>query len=395
MATIKYYVCKDRKADGTYPIRLTLIHNRRTKSNMLPVSAKRDELTRDGKRIKDTRLLDSIEAHVARLRRAMLEVDAIDYMDVATLWRQIEARMAGNEWRLDFFDYARQRIERMQPNTASRYTTSLNAFVRFLERDTLDINEVTYPLLVRFKDFVERENSTGSRAVSAYLTDLRAIHNAAREEYNDEDVGLIRIPRQPFRKGLIPRMPAAHHRALTVEQVKAIRDAKLDGKAAWARDCFMLSFYLCGINAADMRKAKTSQIRGGVLEYNRSKTTTRRTDKAYMRVRVEPEAAALIGRLSGGGWLVAAAAQYTNPNTFAIILDKHLKEVAEAVGLDNLTTYYARHTWATLARNEAGIAYTDIAEALNHARHSVTDTYIERDWSRVWEANRKVLDLLV
>jgi integrase len=87
-----------------------------------------------------------------------------------------------------------------------------------------------------------------------------------------------------------------------------------------------------------------------------------------MRVRVEPEAATLIERLSGGGWLVAAAAQYTNPNTFAIILDKHLKEVAEAVGLDNLSTYYARHTWATLARNEAGIAYTSFSEELSSSR---------------------------
>lgn len=53
--------------------------------------------------------------------------------------------------------------------------------------------------------------------------------------------------------------------------------------------------------------------------------------------------------------------------------------------------------WATLARNECGISRDDVAEALNHARRGsdrVTDIYIERDFTRVWEANRKVLDLV-
>ena len=64
---------------------------------------------------------------------------------------------------------------------------------------------------------------------------------------------------------------------------------------------------------------------------------------------------------------------------------------------DGLNFYYARHTWATIARNECGVSFDEVHESLNHARRGndrVTDIYVERDFSRVWEANRKVLDLV-
>ena len=65
--------------------------------------------------------------------------------------------------------------------------------------------------------------------------------------------------------------------------------------------------------------------------------------------------------------------------------------------MSGLTTYHARHTWATLARNEVGVTLSDVGEALNHSPRGserVTDIYVERDFSRVWETNRKVLDLV-
>jgi hypothetical protein len=65
--------------------------------------------------------------------------------------------------------------------------------------------------------------------------------------------------------------------------------------------------------------------------------------------------------------------------------------------IERLTTYHARHTWATLARNEVGVTLGDVGEALNHSPRGserVTDIYVERDFTRVWDTNRKVLDLL-
>lgn len=63
--------------------------------------------------------------------------------------------------------------------------------------------------------------------------------------------------------------------------------------------------------------------------------------------------------------------------------------------MEGLTTYHARHTWATLARNVCGVDFDTVSRALNHATRGtdkVTDIYVDRDWSKVWDANKRVLD---
>ena len=74
-----------------------------------------------------------------------------------------------------------------------------------------------------------------------------------------------------------------------------------------------------------------------------------------------------------------------------------LKKLLKLMSLDiELTFYYGRHSWATIARNICKVSKEDIGESLNHASsHDVTDIYIERDWSIIDETNRKVLDVLL
>jgi integrase len=87
------------------------------------------------------------------------------------------------------------------------------------------------------------------------------------------------------------------------------------------------------------------------------------------------------------------------------MVNKGLKDVAEAVNAieggervpEGLNFYYARHTWSTLAMNTCGFDFDTVHQALNHARRGadrVTGIYVERDFTKAWEANRKVLDLL-
>ena len=70
--------------------------------------------------------------------------------------------------------------------------------------------------------------------------------------------------------------------------------------------------------------------------------------------------------------------------------------IAADLGPPNLQFYAARHTWATTARSRLlNIEKETVHEALNHVdlKMRVTDMYIEKDWSVIWEANRKVLEL--
>lgn len=83
-------------------------------------------------------------------------------------------------------------------------------------------------------------------------------------------------------------------------------------------------------------------------------------------------------------------------DTFSAALNKGLKRIGEIIGVDDLEFYAARHSWATIANNDAGIDKYTVHSALNHVDESmrVTDIYIRRSWDNIDKANRAVLDLL-
>ena len=162
------------------------------------------------------------------------------------------------------------------------------------------------------------------------------------------------------------------------------------------RDLFMLSFYLIGINTADLYDV--DEINRNRLEYKRRKTTTRRKDKAFISILIEPEARLLIDKYAdpSGERIFKFYRMYASSKGFNNAINTGLRELAELLALpDDLTSYYVRHSWATIARNLAGVSKDDVAMAMNHvdATHQVTDIYIKPDWSHIDKANEKVLKI--
>lgn len=400
MTTFAYEVSGFRRKDGTHLVKIRMTHRRKVVRKPTPVYVTRDQLTRDGKRVKDAAVLAAIDRHLARLRTAVANIEGAEWMDTDRLWDVLTKRTSEEKgFRLDVYDFAERMTEGKERRTRLGYKYTLNALRKFTGRDRLDINEVTYELLTAWKAWMEARSGKGSRSVSYYLEHLKTIHAAARSLYNDDDVGVVRIPRQPFRKGLIPPQPKTKHRALTLKQVQSIYKVEpKTSRGKLAKDVFLLSFALVGMNTIDLYHLKKQDLKDGVLTYNRAKTDSERDDEAIMRVRVEPEAAHLINKYNGtGGHLLSFATRYYSDGEFNRATNIGLKEVGQLCGIEKLTTYHARHTWATLARNEVGVTLGDVGEALNHSPRGserVTDIYVERDFSRVWDTNRKVLDLV-
>lgn len=398
MPTFTHELSPYKRRDGTCLVKVRIIHNRKTIRKPLGIYATASQLNRERDRIKDAALLEAVNAAVDRLRLTAAQVDGAAFMDAETLWRHIEAKMSEDKgFRLDLGAFAATLTAKMEKGTANGYKYALRAFFAFLGRDIIDVNEIDRKMVEKFRDWIEERNGKGCRAASAYLEKLRYIHNRARDIYNDEDTGVVRIPRQPF-KGTIPVQPTSRHKSLTLNQLKkVIFSEPLTSRGRLARDVFALSFYLIGINTADLYKLRKNDLRDGVLTYNRAKTDSRRADKAEMRVRVEYEAAKLLSAYKGRAALLSFADRFNDAAHFNKACNVGLREVARLAGVGHLTTYHARHTWATLARNACGIDKDTVGEALNHATRGserVTDIYIERDFSRVWDANRAVLDLL-
>lgn len=151
-------------------------------------------------------------------------------------------------------------------------------------------------------------------------------------------------------------------------------------------DFFKLSFMLIGINVVDL--CGLEKMSQGRVEYLRAKT-----HRPYS-IKVESEAREIIDRYAGESRLVNFAENYANYRHFYNNLCKGLKAVKEQLGLSELTSYWARHSWATIAAS-LDVPFETIAAALGHGGNTVTDIYIEFDMRKVDEANRKVLDYVL
>jgi len=151
----------------------------------------------------------------------------------------------------------------------------------------------------------------------------------------------------------------------------------------------MLSFYLIGINQIDLAYLTKDNIKAGRLEYQR-----RKTGKHYS-IKIEPEARKLIKKLRGDKYLVCLLERYVDYQSSIENMNKGLKKASKKAELDKqVSTYYCRHSWATIA-SKLDIPKETISAALGHEIGSdTTAIYIEYDMNKVDQANRKVIDSL-
>lgn len=221
---------------------------------------------------------------------------------------------------------------------------------------------------------------------SIQLRNIRAVFNWAIDNEWTEAY--------PFRRFKI-RTKETAKRSLTVEQLRMLRDYPVEAYQEKYRDMFMLMFYLIGINGADL--FRLPPLQGDYVVYHRAKT-----GRLY-EVRVEPEARAIIERYRGKEFMLDVGDEYRNYQDFVHWMNVGLKRIGklERVGrggkkvieplFPEISAYWARHTWATIAA-ELDIPKETIAAALGHAQRTTTDIYIRFDRRKVDEANRRVID---
>jgi integrase len=147
----------------------------------------------------------------------------------------------------------------------------------------------------------------------------------------------------------------------------------------------MLIFYLIGINMADLVRATWKDVRDGRLEYKRAKT-----GRLYS-IKLEPEALAIIKKYKGKERLLKEFERNVIEPVHIQMVNKWIRDVS---GLPDITTYWARHSWATIAAS-LDVPKETISAALGHELGSkITSIYIDFDQKKVDEANRKVIDHL-
>jgi len=284
---------------------------------------------------------------------------------------------------VNFIEYLENYIPTIKNNsTKEKYNTTLVKLKEYMGTDLLFFDDITKPWLNRYKEHRQEKNSAATANID--LRNIRAVFNRAIDF--DEIIGQETYP---FRKFEFAESKPRNLR-LPADKIKLIRDFQTDNKyIALARDFFMLSFYLIGMNNSDI--FNIVDIIEGRIEYDRNKT-----QKAYS-IKVEPEAMEIIERRKGKDSFLIYQERYANARNLTKQMNKHLKELGkhDTINVPDLKMYHARHSWAGIsAKKPIGASKPLIAQALGHGKTTVTDTYFDYDNELVDDLNRKVLDLL-
>lgn len=293
-----------------------------------------------------------------------------------------------------FLDYLREFGEsRNRENTRRSYARTykcVESYDRGCTFDSIDRRWV--------EGYIGHEKGKGRKinGISTDVTCIKAVFKKAMEDGITTNYPFhgVKIKREETKK-----------RSLSLEQMRAFRDIRAYTKnGEMYRDCFMLGFYLIGMNVSDLVTLKKEDLRNGRISYYRNKT-----GRLY-DIKVEPEAMEIIERYKSRKkdrlLSFLDLAKDVSIDRFTLNMNKALRKIGERDPKDLrkackepieacVSTYYNRHTWATFA-SEIGIPLETIGRALGHSiwNTSVTATYVKYDTKAIDEANRKVIDYL-
>ena len=401
MATFKPEVRMDNlRSDNTYSIRIRITHNRKVKRIPTSIYVDKKEVTKSGK-IKNQQIIDQLEDIVREYRKKVTALSvAIEVMTIDELTEYLTKK--DETLKVDFFEFSEKWIAKNKDKHGIQiFVSMLNTLEKFLGRRRLDFKEINYRFLKSFEEHLGQR-----RRLSLYMGKIRHLYNEAKLEYNDEEYGRILIPWSPFAKYSIPNIEPTKDRTLTAEQIRQIYELPYKPNRFPSRPCaynvakdvFILSFCLMGMNTADLYLCEELAESDGryTITYNRAKTSARRPDKARISVDVHPFLVPLFEKYRNPrkGKIFSFVNRYCDYTQLNKSVNKGLKEIGKAIGIDDLEFYAARHTFATIARNKLGYDKSTVGEALNHVEkeNKITDIYIQKDFSIINKLNKEVIE---
>ena len=345
-----------------------------------------------------SRLSDAITQDVTRLYQT---VRSLELTGISFTADDIALRFKRHKQDYTWISFMENIISKLanngQPRTSETYTSALGSFSKFLsfqsecgllpcQPEFIMPDNIMPDLIEAYGGWLKSRGAIPN-TVSFYMRILRAVYNRAVE------LGLTQ-QRNPFRR-VYTGVDRTIKRALPLTAISRIRGLDLSAcpRLDYARDMFMMSFYLRGMSFIDMAFLKKSDLLDGRIIYRRRKTGQQLTilwtremqqiiDKyststgAYLLPIIPPEA-------------TDRRRIYRN-RTYTI--NRNLKTVARMAGISiQLSLYAARHSWASAARTKGG-PISVISEGMGHDSETTTQIYLATlDTSAVDNANSLII----
>lgn len=167
------------------------------------------------------------------------------------------------------FNFMESLIARLKQNgkirTSETYRSTLNSFKNFRQDEDIMLDCITSEIMEAYEAW-HKKRGVAPNTISFYTRVLRAVYHRAVEDDVIEN-------RNPFRK-VYTGVDKTVKRALPLAVIKKIKalDLSLTPALDYARDMFLMSFYLRGMSFIDMAYLKKSDLKNGYITYRRRKT---------------------------------------------------------------------------------------------------------------------------
>lgn len=380
-------------ADGSHKIRIAMSHNGNTRyfntrfTIPLEKNLKNGKIV--GKEVTNSSYINlKLSEMTEQIYKAYDNIQDSDYYSCSQLMDLIKAQLSRQ--RLKAFDAIAEdwlEIKKRQNKEGSikLYEMAIDLFKEFAGSDYV-LSLLTLQKVYQYESWIEKEKKLGNTTLNMRMRVLRAIvHHAIKRKYVTYDL-------HPF-EGYREKQETIRDVAIPVETFRKLRDLEgFSENVMIVRDMFLLSFYLCGINLADMMRIKLS---GDSVSFNRTKTVTRRSD-GLVEFTIQPEARKIIDKYITPDGTIAFKGK-KDLRAMNNLIKRNLDDLHDAIECEGRLIYYSmRKTFAQTA-NELGVQERVIAYCLGDAyrdNESILSYYISTKRKMADDAIRKVFDFV-
>ena len=265
---------------------------------------------------------------------------------------------------------------------AGVYKYSRTSLLKFTgQRLQIPFSDIDAVWLRRYENWL-RTSGCGDTTISQLFRTLRSVFNKAVE------LQLVKRDYYPFDAYKVSKFDTrTKKRAIAKEDVRKVIALDLSQgypSERLARDIFVFSYFGAGINFADIALLKYGNVRDGRVQYVRKKTGK------PINFLLTEEMRNIIAKYQQQGQTdedyifpildrrVHRTEQQRYDRTHKVLTNTNrwLRKIGQRVGIEHLTTYVARHTFATVLKR-SGVNIAIISESLGHSDLSTTQIYLD------------------
>ena len=266
-----------------------------------------------------------------------------------------------------------------------------NSLIKFNKHLNIYFSDIDTIWLKRYETWL-REQNFSENTIGRRFRTLRTVYNIAIEEK------YVKAEHYPFKSYKVSKLhQTTAKRAINKADImRIIEYHSTDFYTQFAVDLFTFSYFTGGINFVDIAYLKSDNIVDGRLIYTRRKT------HKLIKLPLQSKAQEIIKRYQQNGthFLFPILSEFhkslqQQSNRVHKVISKvneRLKVVGKELGIPiNLTTYVARHSFATVLKRE-GVSTSIICESLGHSSEKITQIYLDSfENSQIDEAMRNLL----